>query len=131
MTVVIAVAYILGNMLLLYRLLYAVVATWTVCHVLKQQYGIARGMCQLSESVFKLSLTLSVAAGVAIYISIFLRNSLTEDQIVWIKLVAALGCLLLVVAAFVYQHLVTTSFGLWFYWSNVFLVLASFYLFLQ
>lgn len=62
MTVVIAVAYILGNMLLPYRLLYAVVATWIVCHVLKQQYGIARGMCQLPESVFKLLLTLSVAA---------------------------------------------------------------------
>jgi hypothetical protein len=131
MTVAIAVAYIVGNMLLPYRLLYVVVATWTVYHVLKQQYGIARGVCQLPESVFKLLLTLSVAAGVAIYISIFLRNSLTADQVVWIKHVAALGCLLLVIAAFVYQHLVTTSFGLWFYWSNVFLVLTSFYLFLQ
>lgn len=130
-TAAIAVAYILGNMLLPYRLLYIFVATWTVYHVLKQQYGIARGVCQLPESVFRLLLGLSVAAGVAIYISIFLRNSLPADQAYWIKLAAALGCLLLVVAAFVYQHLVKTAFGLWFYWSNVFLVLTSFYLFLQ
>jgi hypothetical protein len=131
MTVAIAVAYILGNMLLPYRLLYLFVATWTVYHVLKQQYGIARGVCQLPESVFKLLLTLSVAAGVAIYISIFLRNSLAAEQIVWIKYAAALGCLLLLLAAFVNQHHVSTEFGRWFYWSNVFLVLTSFYLFLQ
>jgi hypothetical protein len=131
MTAAIAIAYILGNMLLPYRVLYIFVASWTVFHVLKQQYGIARGVCQLPESVFKLLLTLSVAAGVAIYISIFLRHSLTTDQVVWIKHAAALGCFLLVIAAFVCQHFVTTSFGLWFYWSNVFLVLTSFYLFLQ
>ena len=131
MTAAIAIAYFLGSMFLPYRLLYVFVATWTVYHVLKQQYGIARGVCQLPSSVFKLLLGLSVAAGVAIYLSIFLRNSLTQDQAFWIKHIAVLGCLLLVVTAFVCQHLVTTTFGLWFYWSNVFLVLTSFYLFLQ
>ncbi|ESS73128.1 hypothetical protein MGMO_35c00240 [Methyloglobulus morosus KoM1] len=131
MTVAIVIGYVLGNMLLPYRLLYVFVAAWTVYHVLKQQYGIARGVCQLPESAFKLLLALSVAAGVAIYLSIFLRSSLTAEQVYWIKHIAALGCLLLVSAAFVCQHFVVTSFGLWFYWSNVFLVLASFYLFLQ
>jgi hypothetical protein len=131
MTVAIAVAYILGNMLLPYRLLYIFVAVWTVYHVLKQQYGIARGVCQLPESVFSLLLCLSVAAGVAIYIGIFLRDSLGADQAYWIKQAAVLGCLLLLVAAFVYQHFVTTAFGRWFYWSNVFLVLTSFYLYQQ
>jgi hypothetical protein len=131
MTVAIAVAYILGNMLLPYWVLFILVAIWTIYHVLKQQYGVARGVCQLPESVFKLLLTLSVAAGVAIYIGIFMRNSLAADQLYWIKHAAALGCLLLLVAAFVNQHHVSTEFGRWFYWSNVFLVLTSFYLFLQ
>jgi hypothetical protein len=131
MTVAIAIAYILGNMLLPYRVLYIIVAAWTVYHVLKQQYGVARGVCQLPDSVFKLLLTLSVATGVAIYISIFLRNGLAADQVVWIRHAAALGCLLLLVTAYVNQHFVTTLFGRWFYWSNIFLVLTSFYLFLQ
>jgi hypothetical protein len=131
MTVAIAAAYILGNMLLPYWVLFILVAIWTIYHVLKQQYGVARGVCQLPESVFKLLLTLSVAAGVAIYIGIFLRNSLSADQLYWIKHAAALGCLLLFVAAFVNQHHVSTEFGRWFYWSNVLLVLTSFYLFLQ
>ncbi len=131
MTAAIAVAYVLGNLLFPYYLLYIFVATWTVYHVLKQQYGIARGVCQLPEPTFKLLLYLSVATGVAIYISIFLRNSLTADQVYWAKQIAALGCLLLFVTAFVNQHVVTTAFGRWFYWSNVLLVFASFYLYLQ
>ncbi len=131
MTVAIAIAYILGNMLLPYRVLYSFVASWTVYHVLKQQYGIARGVCQLPEPVFKLLLYLSVAAGVVIYIGIFLRNGLAADQLHWIKHAAALGCLLLLLAAFVNQHYVSTEFGRWFYWSNVLLVLTSFYLFFQ
>jgi hypothetical protein len=129
MTVAIAIAYILGNMLLPYRLLYVFVATWTVYHVLKQQYGIARGICQLPGPVFKLLLGLSVAAGVAIYIGIFLRGNLDASQAFWIKQAAVLGCLLLIVAAFVHQHHVNTAFGLWFYWANIFLVLTSFYLY--
>jgi hypothetical protein len=79
MTVAIAIAYALGNMLLPYWVLFILVAIWTIYHVLKQQYGVARGVCQLPESVFKLLLTLSVATGVAIYIGIFLRNSLAAD----------------------------------------------------
>ena len=131
MTAAIAFAYVFGNLLLPYRLLYIFVACWTVYHVLKQQYGIARGVCQLPEGVFKLLLLLSVLAGVAIYIGIFLRNSLGAEHVYWVKHIAALGCLLLMIAAFVYEHFVTTAFGKWFYWSNVFLVLTSFYLYLQ
>jgi hypothetical protein len=131
MTVAIAIAYVLGNRLLPYRLLYALVAGWTVYHVLKQQYGVARGVCNLPENIFKLLLWLSVLTGLAIYLGVFLRAGLTVDEIFWIKLLAKIGCLLLIIAAFVNQHLITTSFGLVFYWANIFLVLASFYLFMQ
>jgi hypothetical protein len=131
MTAAIGIAYLLGNMLLPYHLLFIFVATWTIYHVLKQQYGIARGVCRLPEGVFKLLLFMSVLTGVAIYIGIFLRNSLGADQTYWIKHIAALGCLLLIISAFVYEHLVTTVFGRWFYWANIFLVLTSFYLFMQ
>lgn len=38
---------------------------------------------------------------------------------------------MLLVAAVVCQHYITTQFGRWFYWSNVFLVITSFYLYQQ
>jgi hypothetical protein len=131
MTVAIAIAYVLGNMLLPYRVLFILVATWTIYHVLKQQYGVARGICQLPDWAFKLLLYLSVMAGVAIYVGIFLRNSLEIEQIFWVKNAATIGCLILLVAALVCQYYITTQFGRWFYWSNVLLVIASFYLYQQ
>jgi hypothetical protein len=131
MTVAIAFAYFVGKLLLPYTLLYAFVACWTVHHVLKQQYGIARGVCQLPEGLFKLLLYLSVLAGVAIYLGIFLRNSLDVQQAFWIKHMATAGCLMLFLAGFVYQEKVATQFGRCFYWANIFLVLSSFYLFQQ
>ena len=124
MTVAIAIAYLLGTILLPYRLLYILVACWTIYHVLKQQYGVARGVCQLPDGLFKSFLYLSVLAGVAIYLGIFLRNGLDAQQIFWIKLIAGVGCSALFLLAFVNQGKVSTQLGRWFYWSNIFLVLS-------
>jgi hypothetical protein len=52
------------------------VAARTVYHVLKQQYGIARGVCRLPDWAFNLLLGLSVAAGLTIYLGIFLLGYL-------------------------------------------------------
>ncbi len=131
MTIAIAVAYFLGSALLPYRLLYTFVACWTVLHVLRQQYGIARGVCQLPNVPFNILLTVSVMTGVAIYLGIFIRGSLTAEQTIWIKQIASVGCLSLVVAGFVFQKYNSSRFGLWFYWANILLVLTSFYLFWQ
>ncbi len=131
MTVAIAFAYFAGQMLLPYRLLFIFVACWTVFHVLKQQYGVARGVCQLPDWLFKLLLSLSIVAGVAIYLGIFLKGSLDAQQVFWIKCIAGAGCLLLFLAAIIYQDNVASPFGRWFYWANIFLVLSSFYLFMQ
>ncbi len=131
MTIAIGVAYVLGNMLLPFKLMYVLVATWTIYHVLKQQYGVARGICQLPDGVFKVLLYLSVLVGVTIYVGIFLRNSLEANEIIWIKHGAALGCMLLLVVAVFYQTYIKTQFGRWFYWANIFLVIASCYLYQQ
>jgi hypothetical protein len=131
MTLAIGVAYIVGNMLLPYRLLYVVVATWTVYHVLKQQYGVARGVCRLPEYDFNRLLGFSVMAGVCVYVGIFLRQSLDDSQIVWIKGFAVVFCAGLAWHTFNCQSLVTTVFGKMFLWSNALLVLTSFYLYVE
>lgn len=129
MTLAIAAGFFIGNLIFPYKALYIMVAAWTVFHVLKQQYGIARGLCQLPAWSFWLLLTLSIVTGVVVYIGIFMRRSLDPDLMVVIKHAAAYGCLALSAAAIYCHRFVTTSFGRWFYWANVFLVLTSFYLF--
>jgi hypothetical protein len=131
MTAALAIVFGVGSLFIPYRVFYVLVAAWTVYHVLKQQHGVARGICRLPPWAFYLLLWLSVAAGLFIYIGIFLKNSLDAQQAEWIKHIAAGLCAALVFSAVFCQRFVSTVFGKWFFWSNIFLVLSSFYLYVQ
>lgn len=131
MTAAIAIVFGVGSLFIPYRVFYVLVAAWTVYHVLKQQHGVARGICRLPPWAFYLLLWLSVAAGLVIYIGIFLKNSLDVQQAELIKHIAAGLCGALVFSAVFCQRYVSTVFGKWFFWSNIFLVLSSFYLYVQ
>ncbi|MGZ8903940.1 MAG: hypothetical protein ACXW0H_10350, partial [Methylobacter sp.] len=131
MTIAIAVIFGVGSLFIPYRVLYVVVAAWTVYHVLKQQHGVARGICRLPVWAFHLLLWLSVTAGFLTYIGIFLKNSLDLQQTEWIGYLAGGLCAGMVCSAVFCQRYVTTSFGKWFLWANIFLVLSSFYLFVE
>jgi hypothetical protein len=131
MTLALAVIFGVGSLFIPYRVFYVLVAAWTVYHVLKQQHGVARGVCHLPNWAFYLLLWLSVSAGLFIYIGIFLNNSLEVQQVLWIKTIAGGVCAGLVLSAACCQCYVSTVFGRWFLWSNVLLVLASFYLYIQ
>jgi hypothetical protein len=131
MTATIAAVFGIGSLFIPYQVFYVLVASWTVYHVLKQQHGVARGVCRLPSWAFYLLLWLSVAAGLFVYIGIFLKNSLDAQQTEWIKQIAGLLCAGLFLSALYCQRHAATAFGKWFLWSNIFLVLSSFYLYLQ
>ena len=131
MSLAITIVFGIGSLFIPYKALYVTVAAWTVYHVLKQQLGVGRGLYRLPDWVFYLLLWLSVAAGLFVYIGIFLKNSLDAQQLESIKLIAAGLCTGLVCSALLCRRYVTTPSGAWFLWSNVLLVLSSFYLFVQ
>jgi hypothetical protein len=131
MTTAIAMVFGVGSLFIPYQVFYVLVAAWTVYHVLKQQHGVARGVCRLPPWAFYLLLWLSVTAGLFVYIGIFLKNSLDAQQTEWVKQIAGLLCAGLILSAIYCQRYATTAFGKWFLWSNIFLVISSFYLYLQ
>ena len=131
MTVALAVFFGIGSLVLSHRVLYILVASWTVYHVLKQQHGIARGVCKLSSWQFYLQLWLSIVAGILIYIGIFLNKSLLPDQAELIRQVSAVFCAGLVAGTLICHKTAPTLFGKTFLWSNTLMVLASFYLYVQ
>jgi hypothetical protein len=131
MTAVLAVFFGVGSLFIPYRAFYVLVAGWTVYHVLKQQHGVARGVCRLPDWAFYLLLWLSVAAGLLIYIGIFLKNSLDLQQVTGIKNIAGSLCVALLLSAVYCQRYVTTAFGRCFFWSNVMLVFSSFFLYME
>jgi len=131
MSMAIIIVFGFGSLIIPYSVLYLIVAFWTIFHVLKQQHGIARGICKLPTWAFNLMLWLSVTGGFFIYVGIFLKNSLDAHQKEWIVQLAAALCACLILSAVLCQRYVTTGFGKWFLWSNVGLVISSFYLFVQ
>lgn len=127
MTLAIIVIFGVGSLFIPYRVFYVAVAGWTVFHVLKQQHGVARGICKLPNWAFHSLLWLSVAAGLLIYIGIFLHNSLEAETLEQLKNVASILTTLLVLLAFYCQRFVPNMFGKTFLWANVFLVVSSLY----
>ena len=131
MTAALAAFFGIGSLFIPYLVFYVLVACWTVYHVLKQQHGVARGICHLPAWAFYLLLWLSVAAGILVYIGIFLKNTLDAQQAEWLRHAAAGLCIGLALSTVLCQRYVATSFGKWFLWANTLLVLSSFYLYVQ
>jgi hypothetical protein len=131
MTLALAIFFGIGSQVFSHRALYVLVASWTVFHVLKQQYGIARGVCRLPEWACCLHLSLAVSAGVLVYIGIFMHKSLDVQQTEWVQYISGGLCLGLFLITVLCHRLVPSSFGKKFMWANTFLVLSSFYLYIQ
>ncbi len=131
MTLVIMVFFAVATQLLSYYILYIMVASWTVYHVLKQQHGVGRGIYKLPDWAFYLLLWLSIAAGISVYMGIFLKNTLTVQQAEWVKQAAGGFIICLVLSTAWCQRYVGTRFGVVFMWANSLLIIASFYFYLQ
>ena len=131
MTIAIAIVFGIGSLFIPYRVFYVAVAGWTVYHVLKQQHGVARGVCQLPTWAYQSLLWLSVSAGLLIYIGIFLHNSLEAETMVQLKNAAGILTAALVLNALYCQRYARSGLGKTFLWANVFLVVSSFYLYVE
>jgi len=131
MSAFIIVFFGIGSLFIPYIALYAITASWTVYHVLKQQHGIAKGVCRLPTKAFNTLLWLSVAAGICIYIGIFLKNTLTTEQAEFIRYLSAGLTSLLIIASFICQRYINSSFGRLFMWGNTCLIISSFYFYVQ
>ena len=120
-----------GSLFIPYRALYILTACWTVYHVLKQQHGIAKGVCRLPNWAFYLQLWLSVGAGIFTYIGIFLNNSLSDEQGQLVLTAASILVVALLFSTLLCRNYVPTLFGRCFLWANTLLVLVSWYLYAE
>ncbi len=131
MTLLIMLVFGIGSLWLPYKALYVISVAWTVFHVLKQQHGITRGIFKLPEWAFNSMLALSVLTGIAIYLGIFLRTSFSPEHTLILQTFCVYACAGLIVLSLVCQRYVNDTFGKTFLWGNSFLVLSSFYLYMQ
>jgi hypothetical protein len=131
MTVAIIVFFAIANQVLSYYTLYVMVTSWTVYHVLKQQHGIGRGIYHLPGWAFYTLLWLSISAGLAVYMGIFLKDTLTAQHAEWVRQAAASLVFCLIFMTVWCQRYIKNGFGKVFMWANSSLVIMSFYFYMQ
>jgi len=131
MTIFIIAFFGFGSLFIPYIALYLISVCWTVYHVFKQQHGIGKGICRLPGWAFYSQLWLSVSAGIFIYIGVFLKNSLDPQQMVWVKMIATVLTIGLILSSILCQRRVKTTFGKYFLWANTFLIVSSFFFYIQ
>ena len=131
MTALIILVFGVGSLYIPYKSLYIMASCWTVYHFFKQQHDVGKGIFHLPTWAFYWLLWLSVSAGIFIYMGTFLKNSLDSDQVLWVKLIASVLTVGLILSTILCQRYIKTRFGKYFLWSNTFLIVSSFYFYTQ
>lgn len=131
MTCLIILVFGVGSLYLSHRALYVATVGWTVYHALKQQHGIAKGIYRLPNWAFYWLLWLSVSIGVFVFTGTYLKDSLTPEIVSWFQLIAGILTAGLILSTIFCQRYVSTQFGKLFLWSNSFLVISSFYFYVE
>lgn len=73
-----------------YEIMFALIAGWTVAHVVKQQLGIGNIVARSSGLAYSAWGLTGIAAGVCYYVAIFLQNLLSDGTIALLTALAAL-----------------------------------------
>ena len=124
-TLLVLLFFGLGNMVIHYDMLLAVVGAVTILHVIKQQVGIGKGICRISSWVYNAWGWSLVLFGSIIYFIIFTRDGVPPWAEAWLPgvlwMLSALVVLLTVAC-----HLRSTTFkGRLYLWANTVMVLQS------
>jgi hypothetical protein len=85
------------NALVSYDVLYALIAGWTVKHVLGQQFGIGNSVARCKGWTYKLWQSAAFIAGTAAYLIMHLGSSWTQESMQYARIL--IGAMLLVVVA--------------------------------
>ena len=122
----------LGALFLSYKLLFIIIATMSIVHVIKQQVGIGNMTCRLSGISYQLWVWTGITAGAVIFNGIFIRSLFTPPQIQTME--QALWVLLIpfaVLTMIQHKNVRHKKGGIGFLWANFGLVAAPAYLYFQ
>lgn len=120
-----------GNFLLPYSVLFALIASWTITHVVKQQLGIGNGFYRLPKTLYRWWSFSIIMLGILIYNIVFLGHKITADFLDVLN-VAIYALAILIVGLTVFAHSRAPSrFGKIFLWANTFMILGSFWMFYE
>jgi hypothetical protein len=117
--------FAIGNALLSYYTLFALVATTTIIHVVKQQIGIGNSSARLSGLWFNLWSWAIIVSGILLYNAIYLQYVLSQEHVYVIKIALLVVAVLTVMLAIICHRSISNNMGKTFLWFNTLMMLSS------
>ncbi len=113
------------------NLIFGIVATTTVIHVVKQQIGIGNFVAQLKGWIYQVWMWTIVGASVVMFNAIFLQRAFTREQLQACNWILLGSSIVIALSAFILQFRAPTRLGKRFLWANTILILLSFFFYYQ
>lgn len=129
--VMLGVLLAVGNYLLPYSAIFAIVASWTIMHVVKQQLGIGNGFYRLSPLLYRLWSTAIITLGILIYNIVFLGDKIAEPYLGYLHNAILFFATSIVALTLIAYPRVKTNFGKVFLWANTLMIFASLWMFYE
>jgi hypothetical protein len=124
-TVLILLFFGVGSLFISYDVFLAIVGAVTILHVIKQQVGIGKGICRISDRVYDAWGWVLIVQGSLVYYLIFTSQNYSAETMAWILGVIWTLSLVVVLLTFACQLKVKTFKGRFYLWANALMVMQS------
>ena len=131
LTLLLAAFFALGKATFSYNVLFAVVATATIVHVIRQQIGIGNAAARVEGAAYEAWGILLVVSSVVMFNAIFLSRALSAEQLRWAGRSLAVFAPAIFAAAALSHPRVPSKVGQYFLWANTVMALTCFSLYLH
>jgi hypothetical protein len=131
LTLAIAAMAAIGRLTVPYAALYALVATATIVHVVRQQIGIGSAAGRADGTAYGGWSLLLIVSSVVLFNAIFLAGAFSAGQLRWVARSLWVFAAAIVAAAALAHGRVPTRTGRMFLWGNTAMVLSSFAFYLR
>jgi hypothetical protein len=120
-----------GRAALPFEALYAVVATATIVHVVRQQIGIGNAAGRADGAAYEVWSLLLIVSSVVLFNAIFLNGAFSAPQLRWAGRSLVVFALSILAAAALAHPRVPSRTGKYFLWANTAMTLSSFIFYLR
>jgi hypothetical protein len=129
-TILIIAFFAIGKRVFSYNILFIIVATFTIIHVIRQQFGIGNSVGKLSGLTYFLWSWSGIILGIILYNAIFLRRKLDHQHINYMKTCLMFLSIFLCILAMKCHSKIRSQLGKVFLWSNTIMIITVFYFYL-
>lgn len=129
MTAIIIAFFAVTTQFLSYNALFAIIASVTILHVVKQQIGIGNAVARLKGPMFNLWTWSVIGSGIVLYNALYLRRIFTPEQTILLNQTLMALSIITIALAIVNHQRIKNTLGKAFLWANTIMAVSSYFFF--